>query len=147
MLFPLHHIGFLVKDVSLAASDFVSRLGYVVDSEVIEDSVQTACVQFLRQPGANNWLELIMPNGPHSKLLGALQKGGGLHHLCYEVEDIARACEHMRSRSMLMIARPVPAVAFPGRRIAWFMDRSNFLLELLEAGEGPLSLTQGAARS
>lgn len=147
MLFPLHHIGFLVPDIAVAAGDFSSRLGYVVDSEIIEDPVQTAYVQFLRQPGANNWLELVTPNGPRSKLLGALQKGGGLHHLCYEVDDMERACVHLRGRSMLMIARPTPAVAFPGRRIAWFMDRSNFLLELLESGEGPLSLSQGGARS
>ena len=147
MYFPLHHIGFLVKDIAVSASDFISRLGYVVDSEVIEEPVQTACVQFLRLPGAANWLELVMPNGPESKLMGALQKGGGLHHLCYEVEDIGQACKHLRSQSMLMLAAPVPAVAFAGRRIAWFLDRSNFLLELVESGQGPLSLATCGALS
>lgn len=138
--FLLHHIGFLVRDISVAAQDFVSRLGYVIESDVVEDPVQTAYVQFLRQPGTMPWLELITPNGVDSKLTNALRKGGGLHHLCYEVGDIAHACEHLRNQAMLMLAEPVPAAAFPGWRIAWFMDRSGFLVELLESDNGPLSL-------
>ena len=138
--FVLHHNGFLVKDVSAAAQDFVSRLGYVIKSDVIEDPVQTAYVQFLRQPGTTSWLELVMPNGVDSKLTNALRKGSGLHHLCYEVGDIECACEHLRNHGMLMLAEPTPAAAFPGRRIAWFMDQSGFLVELLESGCGPLSL-------
>ena len=138
--FLLHHIGFLVRDISTAAQDFVSRLDYVIESDVIEDPVQTAHVQFLRQLGTTSWLELVMPNGVDSKLNNALRKEGGLHHLCYEVSDIEYACEHLRSQAMLMLGEPVPAAAFPGRRIAWFMDRSGFLVELLESGYGPLSL-------
>ena len=145
MNLALHHIGFLVADIPAAAQDFVLRLNYVVESEVIEDPVQSARVQFLRQPGAANWLELVAPAGPQSKLAGALKKGGGLHHLCYEAGDIEQECARLRGQAMLMIAHPTPAVAFGGRRVAWFMDRSRLLLELVEAGPGPLSL-RGLAR-
>lgn len=138
--FLLHHNGFLVKDIHLAARDFVSRLGYVIEGDIIEDPMQTAYVQFLRQLAATCWLELVTPNGPNSKLTNALRKGGGLHHLCYEVSDINRACEHLRDQAMLLLTEPVPAAAFPGRRIAWLMDCSGFLVELLERGDGPLSL-------
>ena len=131
--FLLHHLGILVQDLAAAVSDFESRLGYRVESEVIEDPVQTAYVQFLRQPQTILWLELITPNGPDSKLINALRKGGGLHHLCYEVSDISQAGEHLRDRAMLLLSEPVPAVAFPGRRIAWFMDRAGLLIELLES--------------
>jgi methylmalonyl-CoA/ethylmalonyl-CoA epimerase len=140
LVFGHHHIGFLVKDIALAVRDFNTRLGYSVESDVIEDPVQTAFVQFLRQPGIPVWIELITPNGPDSKLANALHKGGGLHHLCYETDDIEGACLHLREQRMFMIAAPTLATAFPGRRIAWFMDRSGFLVELLEQGDGPLSL-------
>jgi methylmalonyl-CoA/ethylmalonyl-CoA epimerase len=138
--FALHHVGVLVKDIGEAAQDFAIGLGYRIESEVIEDPVQTAHVQFLRQPGSISWLELITPNGSESKLSAGVRKGGGLHHLCYEVGDIEAACEHLRSRGMLLLSEPVPAVAFGGRRIAWLMDRFNLLLELVEAGAGPLAL-------
>lgn len=137
--FRLHHVGYLVQDMS-AAKVFVDRLGYRMESDVIEDPVQTAFVLLIRQPDTSSWLELVMPNGPESKLTKALCKGGGLHHLCYEVNDIGRACEHLRSQAMLTLSNPVPAAAFPGRQIAWFMDRGPLLIELLESGTDYLAL-------
>lgn len=139
--FVLHHVGMLVPDLTVAAAEFVARFGYQVESPAIEDPTQTAYVLFLRQPGTSFWLELVMPNGSDSKLKNALRKGGGLHHLCYEVEDMTQACASLRDQAMFMVAAPTPARAFPGRNIAWFMDRSGLLIELLECSEGPLSLS------
>jgi methylmalonyl-CoA/ethylmalonyl-CoA epimerase len=140
LTFRQHHVGFLVKDIRRAAQEFTTRLGYVIESDVIEDSVQTAQVQFLRQSGTFSWLELVTPIDAQSKLANALKKGGGWHHLCYEVGDIERACAYLRDKAMLPLAEPVLATAFPGRRIAWLMDRTGLLVELLEQGSGPLSL-------
>jgi len=137
--FRLHHVGYLVRDLS-AAQEFVDRLGYRIESDVIEDPVQTAFVQLIRQPDTACWLELVMPNGSESKLAKALSKGGGLHHLCYEVNDIVRACDHLRGQAMLTLSNPVAAAAFPGRQIAWLMDRGALLIELLESGDGYLTL-------
>jgi len=136
----LHHTGLLVKDVAQAAAHYVEVLGYRLESEPIDDPVQTARVQFLRLPGATHWLELVAPLGPESKLANALTKGGGLHHLCYEVADIVTATAHFRAAGCMVISEPVAAAAFPGRRIAWLMDRQRLLFELLEAGPGPLGL-------
>ncbi len=138
--FVLHHVGQLVEAIATAAAHLVGRFGFIIESPVIEDPVQTAFVQFLRQPGAPYWMELVSPNGPESKLVRGMRKGGGLHHLCYEVDEIERACEHLRARGMLPLAEPVPAVAFPGRRICWLMDDANSLVELVERKNGPLSL-------
>ena len=136
----LHHVGYLVADIADAAVHFGGVFGYSVESDIIDDPVQTARVQFLRQPGGSSWLELIAPIGQGGKLASALAKGGGLHHLCYEVRDIEAACGHFRENRCLMISAPVEARAFPGRRIAWFMDSRRFLFELVEAGKPPLSL-------
>jgi len=136
----LHHIGHLVADIGESAAQYEAALGYRVESAVIADPEQTALVQFLRLPSGAHWLELISPDGPSGKLATALQKGGGLHHACYEVQPLEQACDHFRAKGWLPLSAPEPARAFPGRRIAWFMDRRRFLLELVEAGEPPLSL-------
>ncbi len=136
--FRLHHVGHLVRDVAESAKRFVTRFDYRIESEVIEDPVQTAFVQFLRLPDGRSWLELVMPNGPESKLSRALARGGGLHHVCYEVDALSAACEGLRTDGMLLLAAPEPAVAFGGRPIAWLMDRAGTLVELLEDGPGPL---------
>jgi methylmalonyl-CoA/ethylmalonyl-CoA epimerase len=139
--FALHHMGYLVADIDAAAQKYVDRFGYCIESEKIEDPVQTAYVQFLRLPSQSSWLELISPNSETSKLTKALSKGGGWHHTCYEVPNIEQACENLRAQGMLTISPPVAATAFPGRKIAWVMDREKFLVELLEAKTGALSLS------
>jgi len=138
--FRLHHIGILVRDIGQSSERLVSRFGYRVESPVIEDARQTAFVQFLRLDGADHWTELVSPNGEASLLRGALERrNGATHHLCYEVQDIDAACRRLRAEAMAMVSPPVEAVAFGGRRIAWFVDRDQLLVELVEDGPGPLS--------
>jgi methylmalonyl-CoA/ethylmalonyl-CoA epimerase len=138
--YALHHVGLVVPDLAARGSELVARFGYVPVTEAIADPRQTACVQFFLQPGAAHWLELVTPSGPDGKLAGALRKGQTLHHLCYEVPDINASAAHLRSQSMFMVGSPTPAAAFGGRPIAWFLDRSGLLVELVEAGPGPLQL-------
>ena len=134
--FQLHHNGYLTGDLEKAAALFGRRFGYVRESDLIHDAVQTAQVQFLRLPDGRSWLELVRPDGPDSKLARTLKKhGDGWHHVCYEVADIVAAGGLLRNQGMLCVCEPVLAAAFPGRRIAWFMDASGLLVELVEAGD------------
>ena len=135
----LHHVGYLTVDLQRAVQQFSSRFGYEVESEPIQDPVQTAIVQFVRLPGADHWLEFISPHGDNSKLARAAKDGVNLHHLCYEVDNIELMCSRLQEQGMFQLSKPVEAVAFSPRRIAWFMDRERFLVEIVEAGTGPLS--------
>lgn len=119
-------------EIRRAAADYVRRFGYEVTSEVIHDPVQTAYVQFLRLPGDLPYLELVMPDGPQSKLANALSQGGGVNHLCYTTEKIELACQELRRKGMCLIQQPVDAVAFPGQRVAWLIGRDRVPIELLE---------------
>lgn len=130
----LHHIGIAVHDLDAAARELVDLLGYRVRSRVIHDPVQTAHVQFLQQESDPACVELVTPDGPASKLSGALKRGGGLNHLCYAVGDIDAACRRLSEGGMLIVQEPVAAVAFPGRRIAWLMGGARVLTELVEEG-------------
>ena len=130
----LHHIGILVKDIAAAACAYAKRFRYEVRSPVIHDPVQTAYVQFLALPGDSSFVEFVSPDGPDSKLSNALRKGGGLNHICYSTETIDSTCEELGAEGMHLIQAPVPAVAFPGRRIAWLMGRDGVLTELVERG-------------
>ena len=139
--FRLHHIGLLVADVVAASASLVERFGYLRETPIIQDPVQTAFVTFLRLPGADHWTELVAPNGPGSVLAEALRRRrGGPHHLCFQVDDLSQACDRLRDRSMLLITEPVPAVVFGGRHIAWLIDEAGLLVELVESGPGPLCL-------
>jgi methylmalonyl-CoA/ethylmalonyl-CoA epimerase len=128
-----HHVGVLVKDIAKARSHY-ARLGYLPATEVFNDHVQTALVQFLKLPGICPYLELVAPDGAESKLAGALRKGGGLHHVCYSTADIEGTCKDLWTAGWFLVAPPVGAVAFGGRRIAWLMGPDRLLMELVEKG-------------
>jgi methylmalonyl-CoA/ethylmalonyl-CoA epimerase len=133
-MFRLHHNGYLTADLETAAALLEKRFNYVREGATVHDPIQTAHVLLLRLPGDQPWLELVTPDGPASKLARALRKDGeGWHHVCYEVEDILAAGLRLRDQGMLPLCEPVPASAFPGRRLSWFMDAKGFLVELVEA--------------
>jgi methylmalonyl-CoA/ethylmalonyl-CoA epimerase len=130
----LHHVGVLVNDIAQKSAFYTRRLGYEVQSEVIHDRLQTALAQFLKLPGQTTYLELISPDGPDSKLSSALRKGEGLHHLCYGSAQIENDFARLRGEGLVPICDPVPATAFPGRKIAWLVGLDRVLIELVERG-------------
>jgi methylmalonyl-CoA/ethylmalonyl-CoA epimerase len=136
----LHHVGVVVRNIERAAADFVSCWGYLRVSGVIHDPLQTAFVQFLRLGEDRPLLELVAPDGPESKLAAAAKERAGAHHICHAVSDIEGTCERLRAQGLIVIQEPVPAVAFPGRRIAWLMDRNRVLTELVEEGNDDWSI-------
>lgn len=128
----LDHWGFVVGDLQSAAAGFASTLGAKWDGAVFEDPHQRVRVTFLSAgPGAR--IELVQPasgSSPVSRFLN--DRGGGLHHVCYEVRDIEDALATLRSRGAMIAKRPMPAVAFKGRRIAWVITAEKLLVELLD---------------
>jgi len=133
----LHHTGLLTQDIDAAREHLCAACGYTVVSDIITDPVQTARVQFLRLPGCQSFLELVTPEGEHSKLSAALKNKTPFHHLCYQTDDIEGDLARFRENGFLILCQPVPAAAFPGRRIAWVMDAFKNLFELVERGTDP----------
>ena len=80
----------------------------------------------------NPVFELVEPASEDSPVSDFLKKRGGLHHVCYEVDDLDAALENARRASWAIAASPAPAVAFKGRRIAWIFSKHRLLMELLE---------------
>jgi methylmalonyl-CoA/ethylmalonyl-CoA epimerase len=128
-----HHVGFVVASIASAMPGFAKSLGVAWDEVIIHDPNQGARVSFLPgQSPADPLLELVEPASEDSPVMKFLQKGGGLHHLCYETPDLDRQLELARASGGLVTRTPMPAVAFGGRRIAWVYTRNKLLIEYLE---------------
>jgi methylmalonyl-CoA/ethylmalonyl-CoA epimerase len=137
--FRLHHIGIVVRGIEEFRSFYVDVLQYRERTPVIHDPIQTAFVQFFSIQGADHYIELVAPDGESSKLQEACRKGKTLNHLCYSCGNIARMLSFMKESGCFVIQKPVPAVAFDGRLIAWLMTRDGLLVEVVERGpEGSL---------
>jgi methylmalonyl-CoA/ethylmalonyl-CoA epimerase len=129
----LHHIGFVVQSIARTAEAFANAIGAHWDANVIHDPLQQVRVTFLSRGVSVPLLELIEPAAPKSPVTDFVAAGGGLHHLCYEVTSLDDELRGARSVGSLVVKRPLPAVAFGGRRIAWVFTRQKLLLEYLEA--------------
>ena len=128
----LHHVGFVVASIEQAMPGFVRSLAATWDERVIHDPLQKVKVAFLTTRAGDPQIELVEPAGEDSPVSGFLARGGGLHHVCYEVGDLEGQLDEFRSRGAVIAKRPKPAVAFGGRRIAWVITAEKLLVELLE---------------
>jgi methylmalonyl-CoA/ethylmalonyl-CoA epimerase len=129
----LHHLGFVVSSISASADDFASTMSAHWDAEIILDPVQRVRVAFFYPAVAGNPVfELVEPAAEDSPVSSFLKKGGGLHHVCYEVDDLESTLLAAQNVGWVVVAQPAPAVAFDGRHIAWICSKRRVLVELLE---------------
>jgi len=129
----LHHVGFVVSSIRESGESFALALGARWDGNIIFDPIQKVQVSFFQARNATDpMLELVEPGGPESPVSRFLERGGGLHHLCYEVGDLESHLLFCKSVGTVIIRPPVPAVAFGGRRIAWAVTKKRLLMEFLE---------------
>jgi len=129
----MHHVGFVVPDIQKSVEEFARSVGASWDARIFYDSIQKVRVSFLRAAWPTDaQIELVEPAAEDSPVLNFLKKGGGLHHLCYEVADLDAHVAKVRKEGATLVKAPQPAVAFDHRRIAWVYSRQNLLLEFLE---------------
>jgi methylmalonyl-CoA/ethylmalonyl-CoA epimerase len=109
----------------------VQSIGAVLPGEdIVTDDIQDVSVSFMRLHGL--MVELVEPGDTDSPVSSMMKKGCKILHLCYRVPDIGVAVQNARKNGVHLIARPVPARAFGGRRIAWLFSKTLGLLELVE---------------
>jgi methylmalonyl-CoA/ethylmalonyl-CoA epimerase len=130
----IHHIGFVVDSIERTGKDFAESLALVWDQHVFRDPLQKVSVTFMKSADrVEPQIELIEPAGEDSPVRSFLLKGGGLHHLCYEVPNLEAQLELSRAQGGKLVRPPMPAVAFDGRRIAWVYGKQKLLIEFLES--------------
>lgn len=129
----VHHLGFVVSSISAVAEEFAASMSARWDGKVIHDPLQRVRVTFLSPADSRNPVfELVEPASEVSPVSNFLKKRGGLHHVCYEIDDLESGLREARRAGVVIVAPPTPAVAFDGRRIAWVCSKSRLLVELLE---------------
>src|SRR5262245_12303902 len=131
----MHHVGIVVTQIDGVGRSSAQQMGLRPLTQIYDDPVQKVKVQFWGSPTSGTCIELIEPSGPGSPVEAALAKGGGLNHICYEVDDLEAARADAVARGAVCVCPPVPAVAFGGRPIAFFFYRGLGLVELVQAPE------------
>jgi methylmalonyl-CoA/ethylmalonyl-CoA epimerase len=133
--FKLMHVGVALPSLGPTTETLSTLFGYRVISGPFDDPIQKVTVNFLTTaPTDIAEIELIAPLTDDSPIRSMLAKNsGGAYHLCFETTDIDKALDHAVKNGCMIVSKPMPAVAFQGRRIAWIYTSSRQLFELVEA--------------
>jgi methylmalonyl-CoA/ethylmalonyl-CoA epimerase len=132
---PVHHVGYIVKAIDLAAADF-HLLGYRVVGPPIDDPEYDAEIVFLRRENAaagEPLIELIRPRSERSAVYAHTTESKlQIHHVCFAVDDLQAAVEDARRGKVYQLGKQRPAPAFGGAPICFLFSRPIGLFELVE---------------
>jgi methylmalonyl-CoA epimerase len=132
----VHHIGIVVEDINDAKKPYETVLGMEV-IQIYDVDAFAARVAFL--PVSNTYIELVQPTNPNDGLGRFLQKGGGVHHICYEVENIDDVVQQMKAKKIRLIPdEPKWTPCFDKTLFLHPKDTGNVLVELVEKASCPL---------
>jgi methylmalonyl-CoA/ethylmalonyl-CoA epimerase len=128
------HLGVAVARLEGVEESYSAIFGYKLLSGPFSDPIQKVQVCFLGTDDEKDAvIEIIAPLSNDGPLRSILARGGGAYHMCFETEKLEASLGILEDQGCLIVARPVPAVAFGGRRIAWIFTPTRQLIELLEA--------------
>ena len=131
MIGRLNHVAIAVPDLEAAAAQYRDTLGAEVGPAQDEPD-HGVTVVFIELP--NTKVELLYPLGENSPIAGFLEKNpaGGIHHICYEVEDILAARDRLKAAGARVLGIGEPKIGAHGKPVLFLhpKDFNGCLVEL-----------------
>ncbi len=130
MIGKLNHVAIVVPDLAEAAAKYRDTLGATV-SEPLDLPDHGVTTVFVELP--NTKIELLHPLGEDSTIAKFLANnpGGGMHHVCYEVEDIYAAREKLLADGVRITGTGEPRIGAHGKPVL-FLHPKDFYGTLVE---------------
>jgi methylmalonyl-CoA/ethylmalonyl-CoA epimerase len=130
MIGRLNHVAIVVPDLARAAALYRDVLGAEVSAPLALPAHGVTTV-FVTLP--NTKIELLAPLGENSPVAGFLARNpaGGMHHLCYEVADIAAARDQLTASGARVLGSGEPEIGAHGKPVL-FLHPKDFCGTLIE---------------
>ena len=130
MIGRLNHVAIAVPDLAAATAIYRDTLGARVSAPQ-EEPDHGVTVVFVELP--NTKIELLQPLGDASPIQAVLERNpsGGVHHVCYEVEDILAARDKLKSQGARVLGDGEPKIGAHGKPVL-FLHPKNFCGTLVE---------------
>lgn len=134
MIGRLNHVAIAVPDLAAAAAQYRDGLGANVSAPVDQPD-HGVTVVFVDLP--NTKIELLHPLGADSPIQRFLERNpaGGIHHLCFEVDDVRAARDRLRAEGARVLGEGEPSIGAHGKPVVFLhpKDFSGTLIELEQA--------------
>jgi methylmalonyl-CoA/ethylmalonyl-CoA epimerase len=130
MIGRLNHVAIAVRDLAGAAATYRDTLGAKV-SDAVAQTAHGVTTVFVDLP--NTKIELIEPLGADSPIAKFLERNpdGGIHHICYEVEDLRASRDQLRQRGARVLGDGEPKIGAHGKPVL-FLHPKDFCGTLVE---------------
>lgn len=130
MIGRLNHVAIAVPDLPAAIALYRDTLGAKVNAPQDEPD-HGVTVVFIELP--NTKIELLHPLGDNSPITAFLEKNpsGGIHHICYEVEDILTARDKLIASGARILGTGEPKIGAHGKPVL-FLHPKDFTGTLVE---------------
>ena len=130
MIGRLNHVAIAVPDIAKAAEVYRKTLGAEVSAAVPQPAHGVTTV-FVTLP--NTKIELLEPLGEGSPIARFLERNadGGIHHLCYEVDDIIAARDQLKAAGARVLGDGEPKIGAHGKPVL-FLHPKDFCGTLVE---------------
>ncbi len=130
MIGRLNHVAIAVNDLAAATAVYEKTLGAEVTKPIPEPD-HGVTVVFINLP--NTKIELLEPLGEGSPIAKFLEKNpsGGIHHVCYEVDDIIAARDQLLKEGARVLGDGEPKIGAHGKPVL-FLHPKDFLGTLTE---------------
>jgi len=133
MIGRLNHVAIAVPDLAAATAQYRDTFGAKVNPPQ-DEPAHGVTVVFIDLP--NTRIELLHPLGENSPIQAFLMRNptGGIHHICYEVDDILAARDHLRERGARVLGDGTPKTGAHGNPVL-FLHPKDFTGTLIELEE------------
>ncbi len=134
MIGRLNHVAIAVPDIMAAAAIYRDTLGATV-SDAVQQPDHGVTTVIIELP--NTKIELLEPLGENSPIASFLERNssGGIHHICYEVNDIAAARDRLVQDGLRVLGDGDPKIGAHGKPMLFLhpKDFNGTLVELEQA--------------
>jgi methylmalonyl-CoA/ethylmalonyl-CoA epimerase len=126
----LNHVAIAVRDIEVASRTYRTMLGARLSAAVPQPEHGVTTV-FIELP--NTKIELLEPLGEASPIAKFLERNpeGGIHHLCYEVDDIEAASRTLMEQGARILGDGKPKIGAHGKPVL-FLHPKDFCGTLIE---------------
>ena len=130
MIGRLNHVAIAVKNLAAATATYRDTLGAKVSAPLPQPE-HGVTVVFVELP--NTKVELLEPLGAESPIAKFLERNadGGIHHICYEVDDIIAARDQLRGQGARVLGSGEPRIGAHGKPVL-FLHPKDFCGTLVE---------------
>lgn len=130
MIGRLNHVAIAVPDLQKAAKTYARTLGAKVSAPV-DQPAHGVTVIFVELP--NTKIELLHPLGANSPIAAFLERNGsgGIHHVCFEVDDILAARDRLVAEGARVLGDGQPKIGAHGKPVL-FLHPKDFCGTLIE---------------